>query len=289
MCLSEEDTHRSGTELLQQPHPEQQEELHPNSVSESCHTLQYKRTEEEGRKSSIPPTKFNGYPRNFIRRSLKKRIPNQQQNVQPQEEQNQITKRIALPYIKNISELTARLLKPYGIMVAHKPYVTLRKLLSKSKDKIDLSKKTNVVYQVNCGDCNKFYVGQTGRRLETRITEHKAAIRRHDPLSLISVHEDKEGHKFNLDSVKIIAQGNTRHTREFLEAWYSTTNSINRHVELDPVYIPLRMKGLRRDRQSRGGSIRRTRREERENNMQTEENTGHVTGHEQTDATNHVT
>jgi len=29
------------------------------------------------------------------------------------------------------------------------------------------------VYRASCGDCNAWYVGQTGQKLETRISEHK--------------------------------------------------------------------------------------------------------------------
>ncbi|CAH8590969.1 unnamed protein product [Dicrocoelium dendriticum] len=67
----------------------------------------------------------------------------------------------------------------------------------------------------------------------------------HDPHSLVSVHEDQEGHHFDLENVKILAHGSTKHAREFLEAWFSTTQSINRHIELDAGYATL----LRNDRQ----------------------------------------
>ncbi|GAA35675.2 hypothetical protein CLF_110856, partial [Clonorchis sinensis] len=66
----------------------------------------------------------------------------------------------------------------------------------------DKTKRTNVIYQVNCNNCNKFYVGQTEKKLCTRIKEHNAAVRRHDPLSWISIHKDQEGHKFNLGKAK---------------------------------------------------------------------------------------
>lgn len=41
--------------------------------------------------------------------------------------------------------------------------------------------------------------------------EHKSDTRGHSPLSpsLISVHQDQEGHKFDLDKVKIIDQATT--------------------------------------------------------------------------------
>eukprot|EP00061_Rhincodon_typus_P011960 g37349.t1 len=51
---------------------------------------------------------------------------------------------------------------------------------------------------------------------------------------------DNKGHEFDWDNTSIIAQAKRRHAREFLEAWYSKRNSINKRNELDPVYKLLR-------------------------------------------------
>eukprot|EP00061_Rhincodon_typus_P002498 g17727.t1 len=53
---------------------------------------------------------------------------------------------------------------------------------------------------------------------------------------------DKEGHQFDWDNVAILGQAKQRHAQEFLEAWHSNRNTINKHVELDPTYQPLRNK-----------------------------------------------
>ena len=96
-------------------------------------------------------------------------------------------------------------LRQYDITVAYKPTYTLHCKLSKPKDKIDLLGQTNVVYQIQCSNCDKMYVGQTGRKLATRIHEHQLVSRRHD--ALLAIHEDREGHQLNWDSVKIIGHG----------------------------------------------------------------------------------
>ncbi|VDM02286.1 unnamed protein product [Schistocephalus solidus] len=84
------------------------------------------------------------------------------------------------------------------------------------------------------------YVGHTGRKLWTRINEHKLAIRRRDPLSLVFAHAVDCDHHFNWDATEVFAMANTKQAREFLEAWHSNTNSINRHVDLDAHYEGLR-------------------------------------------------
>ena len=37
--------------------------------------------------------------------------------------------------------------------------------------------KSNVVYKISCNNCDASYVGQTGRQLKTKITEHRNHIR----------------------------------------------------------------------------------------------------------------
>ena len=138
------------------------------------------------------------------------------------------------------------MLKPHGIQVAHKPTSTLRKLVSNPKRPIEMSDHTHIVYKVQCANCEKFYVGQTGRKLKTRMHEHQLAVRRHDALSLISIHEDAQCHKFDFSNVQILDRAVTKGGREFLEAWYSSTNSINRHIELDNIYLPIRSKEITR-------------------------------------------
>ncbi|XP_059842117.1 WD repeat-containing and planar cell polarity effector protein fritz homolog isoform X3 [Hypanus sabinus] len=58
----------------------------------------------------------------------------------------QTRKRLSLPYIRNISKMTARLLQPHGIMVAHKPNTTTRMLVSRFKDPTVHVERTNLLY-----------------------------------------------------------------------------------------------------------------------------------------------
>ncbi|GAA57554.1 hypothetical protein CLF_112885 [Clonorchis sinensis] len=145
-----------------------------------------------------------------------------------------------IPYIKNTAEMTARLLRQHNITVAYKPAHTLRKTLSRPKGKLDPMTRNNVIYRIQCKDCDKRYIGQTGRKLSTRIHEHKLATERRDQFSLISVHKDQEGHEFDWSGVHILGQARTKKEREFIEAWYSTKGSINKHIEIDPIYQQLR-------------------------------------------------
>ena len=50
----------------------------------------------------------------------------------------------------------------------------MRDRLVKAKDKLCTDKQSSVVYKIPCS-CGKFYLGETLRRLGTRIKEHKDA------------------------------------------------------------------------------------------------------------------
>ena len=146
---------------------------------------------------------MNGYPRNFLKRCLRRK-PFIGNHVSSQEQQPTKPKTALLPYIKNVSEITARLLIRQGVFVAHKPTTSLRHLLSRPKDHSAKGDIVNSVYQIDCRDCNACYVGQSGRKLSTRIHEHRLAIRRHDHLSPILIHQDRFGREFDLESIKLL-------------------------------------------------------------------------------------
>nr|CAH8850489.1 unnamed protein product [Trichobilharzia regenti] len=113
----------------------------------------------------------NGYPRNFIKRHIPPSQP-----IKPKAPKES-TKKIALPYIKDISEITARLFKPLGIDVVHKPTKSLHSILCQPKDSTAKEEKTNIIYKINCNNCEKHYIGQSGRPLRLRIHENKLAVK----------------------------------------------------------------------------------------------------------------
>ena len=78
----------------------------------------------------------------------------------------------------SLSETVARILQPYNIRVAHKPIFTLRRLLTDVKGKDKPEDRPGAVYKIHCSDCHATYIGETGRNLTTRLTEHKRATKR---------------------------------------------------------------------------------------------------------------
>ncbi len=75
----------------------------------------------------------------------------------------------ALPYVKNVSELIARHLRPFNFFIAHKPTTSLRGTIKNVKGTLPTAEQLNVVYYIPCSDCSNAYVGETGRQLSTRV------------------------------------------------------------------------------------------------------------------------
>nr|VZI39543.1 unnamed protein product [Spirometra erinaceieuropaei] len=175
----------------------------------------------------------NGYPRNFIER-----------NRQPGPSRSSVTERPkiwrALLYIDGVSEAVSRLLRPLGIGIAHRPESTIRNLVMRPKTPLPRGETTNVIYRIQCSSCDMNYIGETGKRLHTRVAEHMRAVRRMDPLSLVAEYCANSGHTFAFQNAEILGRGNDRITRETIEAWHTGANSINRSVALPEAYQALR-------------------------------------------------
>ncbi|BHF77623.1 hypothetical protein SprV_0602073100 [Sparganum proliferum] len=129
---------------------------------------------------------------------------------------------------------TERIAGELGMGIVHRLTATIRNKIMQINDRIDVGEQSDVVYQIPCRDCPRHYTGQTERQLSPRITQHKRAVRRGDPLSQVANHTLEEGHEVNLGSTRIEARASNKTWRELLETWASDTNSINRRVDIPP-------------------------------------------------------
>lgn len=63
----------------------------------------------------------------------------------------------------------------------------------------------NVIYKINCLDCDNKYIGETGRQLEQRISEHKKLVTtttesQNTKNSKIREHVKNSGHSFDFEN-----------------------------------------------------------------------------------------
>ena len=72
--------------------------------------------------------------------------------------------------------------------------------LSKLKSTLPTLSRSNVVYKVNCTQCEEFYVGKTKRILSQRLREHKT-----DEYSALLRHSMDTGHVIAFDEPAVVA------------------------------------------------------------------------------------
>jgi len=117
----------------------------------------------------------NNYNADFVRRIIYRPTETDATNRNP----TPVTT-VTISYIKGTSGTISRILQLSNIRVAHKPTTTLRQLLTNVKDKDKPNNRQGGVYKIKYSDFQASYIGETGRNLNTRLTEHK-----HEPRAMM--------------------------------------------------------------------------------------------------------
>ena len=177
----------------------------------------------------------NGYPRSFVRSASAPRTQRQHDN----ENENDKTKKPStafIPYVAGISERIRKVCRDYNIRTVFKSGPTLRSLLTKVKDPLPITKQSNVVYEVPC-TCGKVYIGETKRRLETRLKEHKdACIKCLADKSAIAEHAWTNDHPINWTETRVLQRASRTMELVLKEALSIRTTPENARFNRDEGY-----------------------------------------------------
>ncbi|UYV72113.1 hypothetical protein LAZ67_9001865 [Cordylochernes scorpioides] len=101
------------------------------------------------------------------------------------------------------------------------------------------------VYSVSCNDCSASYIGETGRSVAIRMTEHGRCITNKDNRSLIFNHIDTTGHSFNLSSpTTLYSNISTANIKELIKLcleynYFSFKDQFFRHIKGLPMGNPI--------------------------------------------------
>lgn len=71
-------------------------------------------------------------------------------------------------------------------------------------DRLEKLERGGVVYGKKCGDCDKMYVGETGRRAKERKKEHESDFKQMKMTSAISEHCHLENHRPDFESFQVL-------------------------------------------------------------------------------------
>ena len=103
-----------------------------------------------------------------------------------------------LPYVRGTSDTLGNICRKLGVHPVFRQRRTLRSLHTRVKGPQKHVDK-GVVYQIPCMECDEVYIGETGRPLKTRITEHKRAVSTEGVRNANAVHCMRTSHFMDWD------------------------------------------------------------------------------------------
>ena len=125
---------------------------------------------------------FNRYPQKFIDKCIKHFIDNIHTNkpeVEKEVDENTTYLRLKLPFLGNMSNVIKRQIKK--IVRDNIPNCNLRIVFASNrrikhffnfKDKIPSDLRSQLVYKIQCGECNLIYYGLAERHCKVRFYDH---------------------------------------------------------------------------------------------------------------------
>jgi hypothetical protein len=185
--------------------------------------------------------KNNGYPASLISKTIRSVLK------PPIQDKKQFRSSVVIPYCGTVSETIACTLRKYDIRVSFKPQNKTKFRLHHTRQK-DPSKVKNGVYRIDCKDCDKKYVGETGRFVTTRMKDHRRSVKNLTPSSVATnemmAHVVEKGHSFDFDNISLLARNKRRYReRLFCESFeiFREPNSVNAResVKLPSIYKAL--------------------------------------------------
>ena len=132
---------------------------------------------------------------------------------------------INLPYVEGTSEKLGHILRSHKTRSTFYTENTLRKLVCKPKDRVATEDKSNIVYEIDCSNCEAVYLGESKRSLKLRSDEHKRSVRNCDcGNNEIAKHCWEADHNFSWDQKKVIDRERRLIPRKIKETIHSSKN-----------------------------------------------------------------
>lgn len=180
----------------------------------------------------------NGYSPNLINKMIHKKQKQLITNmIYPNIKDTHNKKFVSIPYIGNLSQKIAKLIKTDNTQISFHTLHNTGKTLINTKTPIPEDEKCGI-YKLKCDDCNTVYIGQTGRSLKQRTTEHLRAQKTQDHSSNFADHLLECGHNFT-GKATLLHQHHKSHKLNILETLEITRhNTHNTNVIICNSQIP---------------------------------------------------
>ena len=148
---------------------------------------------------------LNGYPLKFIKNTHRRTKAICSRKPTPPSNDSAISGIASIPFVDGISQTIARILSKLEIRTIQRPMQWKWTLQRKLKDKLPAIDKPGVVYQLNCQDCDKAYIGETKRTARSRAKEHASSARNgHPEISAAAEHSISTSHQMDWNNPQIL-------------------------------------------------------------------------------------
>jgi hypothetical protein len=130
----------------------------------------------------------------------------------------------SIRFAKNISKSIGK----YFSFIKPTPYYSSgRKLISFFSSKIKSFNRDSAigVYRISCNNCERQYIGETGRAVKIRLKEHEANCRNHSTPSAVVTHSDS-GHSLDFSNSHVIYSEPHMIKRKIAEALLINKNNV---------------------------------------------------------------
>ena len=110
------------------------------------------------------------------------------------------------------------MLKKLDVLPVNNLNSKFENLIRLGKDKCKTDEISNIVYKIDCNDCDCTYIGQSKRKLGTRVKEHEKDVKNCNKKSALYSHMEKKKCKsMDFKNVKIIDRERNKNKRLFSE------------------------------------------------------------------------
>lgn len=156
-------------------------------------------------------------------------------------EKSETKKWSKITYHPPFSNKIKNILKEHEFKVTVKTNKTLKNVLHNTKDKVEMQDKSGV-YEITCNDCptTSKYLGQTRRKVQTRVLEHARYTKHKQPeKSAVAEHILETGHSFENTTYRLLKSVNKLQELDVWESYFiqNSKDLINR--EPGPITSPL--------------------------------------------------
>ncbi len=166
----------------------------------------------------------HSYPIKIINKHFSKAISKFKTPKPVNSEKKEYKAFFSFPYTGNDNSNFKRVCNNAQIMVGQTPGNKIINMRANYKEKILPMNQSNIVYRINCMQCDKSYIGETGRSLKTRLSEHVRATKYKDSNYATFSHSLETGHSMDFENVEVVDKGKSYNHRLHLEAAYIATN-----------------------------------------------------------------